>query len=78
MIKNLQNDLLYFYADLFTGGDIDLAKKVVIPKQEIRKQDIARINYAAGVLSAVVLAFIVAHFDKNRTNLMINGFPANQ
>lgn len=58
---NLQDDLIQFYADLFTKGDINLAKKVVVPKQEIRKQDIARINYAAGVLSAVVLAFIVAH-----------------
>jgi len=78
MIMNLQNDLLHFYADLFTGGDIKLARNVVIPKQEIRKYDIARINYAAGVLSAVLLAFIVAHLDKSRSTLMINGFPAGQ
>ena len=78
VIMNLQNDLLYFYADLFTGGDIKLARNVVIPKQEIRKYDIARINYAAGVLSTVLLAFIVAHLDKSRATLMINGVPASQ
>lgn len=37
MIKSIQNDLLYFYADLFTGGDVELAKKVIIPKEEVRK-----------------------------------------
>jgi len=73
---NLQNDLLFFYADLFTGGNLKKAHKIMIPKQEMRKYDIARLNFVGGVLFAVLLAFIIAHRGKNRSNTLINGFPA--
>ena len=78
MISKLQNDLIYFYADLFTGGDIKQARKIMIPKQEMRKYDIARMNFAGGVLFTVILAFIVVHSNKDQVTTLINGFPAGQ
>jgi hypothetical protein len=42
----------------------------------MRKYDIARMNFAGGVLFSVLVALIVVHRNKDQTTLMINGFPA--
>jgi len=48
----------------------------MVPKYEMRKYDIARLNFAGGVLFAVLVAFIITHRNKNRQTTFINGFPA--
>ena len=44
----------------------------------MRKYDIARMNFAGGVLFTVILAFIVVHRNKDQSTTLINGFPAGQ
>jgi len=48
---------------MFTKGNIEMAKKLMIPKADIRKNDFGRISYVGGVLTTVVLIFIVVHWN---------------
>lgn len=61
---------------MFTNGNMEAAKKIMIPKPEIRKQDLVRLSFVGGFLLAVFVVFIVSHLGLNQQNLMINGVPA--
>jgi len=63
---------------MFTGGNIETAKKIMIPRPEIRKQELVRLSFYGGFLLAVILALVIALANKMQGNLMINGVPANQ
>ena len=62
---------------MFTGGNIEAAKKIMIPRTEVRKQELVRLSFYGGFLLAVILALVIALANKMQGNLMINGVPAN-
>lgn len=75
-VNQLQQQIISFYADNFTGGNVEQAKLIIEHKDDyIRSEEVAKISFYLGLLSLAIPLNIFLIWSKDPASVNPNVYP---